>query len=38
LSQMIFAFSTLLPQFIKEKLIQNTTTQIFNAQNSFKRI
>lgn len=38
LSQMIFAFSKLLPQFTKEKLIQNTTTQIFNAQNSFKRI
>ena len=32
-----FLFSKLLPRFIKEKLVKNTTTQIFNAQTVFNR-
>lgn len=40
LVRLTFLFSSLLPQFIKEKMIQNTTTKIFRAQNALnlKRI
>jgi len=38
LTQITFFFSSFLPKVIKEKMVQNTTARIFDAQNSFKKI